>query len=80
MQATQTEQTVKQWLEQLANSDTSTDTDSKKMANLLHRVGFSRAVVIYGIVYLEGKGTLDAPPASINSIAKMLLDAGNKQR
>ena len=68
-------QTVKQWLEELANSDTSTDSDSTKMANLLHRVGFSQAVVTCGIVYLEGKGTMDAPPTSLHSIAKILLQA-----
>lgn len=76
---TATQQTVKQWLEELANSNTSMDIDSIKMANLLHRVGFARAVVVCGIVYLEGKGTLDAPPTSLHSIARMLLKAGNKQ-
>ena len=78
MQATKT-QTVKQWLEELANSTISTDSDSIKMTNLLHRVGFNQAVVVCGIVYLEGKGTMDAPPTSLHSIAKMLLKAGNKQ-
>lgn len=79
MQQTATEQTVKQWLVALATSNTSSNQDSIKMANLLHRVGFRRAVVVLGIVYLEGKGTLDAPPASIHSIAKMLLKAGDKR-
>lgn len=76
---TTTQQTVKQWLEELANSNTSTDSDSIKMTNLLHRVGFARAVVVCGIVYLEGKGTMEAPPISLHSIAKMVIEAGNKQ-
>ena len=73
MQAQETRQTVRQWLDSLANSNTSTDSDSIKMTNLLHRVGFPQAVVVLGIVYLEGKGTIDAPPTSIHAIAKMIV-------
>ena len=72
-------QTVGQWLEGLATSNTSQEIDSAKMSNLLHRVGFANAVVTCGIVYLEGKGTLEAPPMSIHSIAKMLVEKA-KQR
>ena len=75
---THTEQTVKQWLEELAGSNQGSDQDSIKMTNLLHRVGFEQAVFTCGIVYLEGRGTLEAPPTSINHMAKMLLRAGNK--
>ena len=39
---------------------------------------FPRAKVTCGIVYLEGRGTLEAPPASIHQIARMILDAINK--
>lgn len=69
------QQTVKEWLEEVANTNQSSDTDSTKMRNLLHRVGFPSAVVVVGVVYLEGKGTVDFPPTSIHSIAKMLLKA-----
>ena len=72
--ATDTKQTVGQWLEELAGKDESTEQDSAKMQNLLHRAGFPAAVCVLGIVYLEGHGTLRAPPMSINGIAKMLLD------
>ena len=77
METTKT-QTVGQWLEELASSNQSSDLDSSKMANLLHRVGFPQAVVIVGIVYLEGKGTIDAPPMSIHAIAKMIVDKAQK--
>ena len=68
-----TEQTVGQWLEELATSNSSGDTDNQRMANLLHRVGFPDAIVTCGIVYLMGHGTIEAPPTDIHSIAKMLV-------
>ena len=70
---TATEQTIGQWLEGLMSTDSSTDSDDAKMQNLLHRIGFPVAVCTCGIVYLDGKGTLEAPPTSIHSIAKMLV-------
>ena len=69
-------ETVKEWLQGLADTNTSSEQDSAKIQNLLRRVGFSRAVVVVGIVYLEGRGTIDAPPTSINSVAKMILEIG----
>jgi len=72
------DQTIGQWLEQLATTTTSTELDSSKMANLLHRVGFGAAVVTCGIVYLEGRGTIEAPPMSIHTIAKMLVEKAKK--
>lgn len=67
--------TVRDWLEELANTDTSSEQDSAKLQHLLHKLGFPDAVVVMGIVYLEGHGTIDAPPASIHSVARMILDA-----
>ena len=64
--------TIRQWLEDVAGSNTSTEEDSERMQNLLHRVGFSRAAVVLGIVYLEGKGK----PDSIQATAKALLKLG----
>ena len=72
----QSTQTVGQWLETLATSTQSTESDSTKMQNLLHRVGHHNAIVVLGIVYLDGKGTIDAPPIGIHSMAKLLLEAG----
>ena len=67
--------TVKQWLSDLTNRNESSEKDSAMMQNLLHRVGFGSARVVCGIVYLEGQGTLEAPPTDIHSTAKMLLKA-----
>ena len=64
-------ETVKEWLESVANTNTSSDNDSVKMQNLLHRVGYNKAVVTLGIVYLEGYGY----PVDIHSVAKQLLKA-----
>jgi len=61
--------TVRDWLEQLANSHKSSDKDSKMMQSLLQKVGFPEAKVVLGIVYLEGKGR----PESIHTIARELL-------
>lgn len=63
--------TVLEWLQELATAKQSSDIDSKKMQNLLHKMGFGNAVVIYGVVYLEGKGR----PTSIHSVAKEILSA-----
>jgi hypothetical protein len=63
--------TVLEWLEEIAKSKQSSDIDSKKMQNLLRKVGFGNAVVIYGVVYLEGKGR----PVSIHAMAKEILSA-----
>lgn len=63
--------TVLEWLEEVAKSKQSSDIDSKKMQNLLRKVGFGNAVVIYGVVYLEGKGR----PMSIHAIAKEILSS-----
>ena len=61
------------FLSELSNSDTSNQEQNDIMQILSRRLDFNKAVVIYGIVYLEGKGTRSAPPTSINAIAKMIL-------
>ena len=61
------------FLSELSNSNTSNQEQNDIMQILLRRLDFNKAVVIYGIVYLEGKGTRSAPPTSINAIAKMIL-------
>jgi len=70
--------TVKEWLEHLANSDASEDKDSRMMQNLLRKIGFPNAVVVLGIVYVEGKGTIEAPPMSIHSMAKIVLKGSTR--
>jgi predicted butyrate kinase (DUF1464 family) len=63
------EQTVKQWLEELASSTQSTEKDSRMMQNLLRRIGLHNAVVTCGIVYPSGYGM----PLDIHSMARELL-------
>jgi len=65
--------TVANWLEDLANSKTSSEEDGWMMSALLHRIGFGEAVCTCGIAYLEGKGTIKNPPRSLQSVARSLL-------
>ncbi len=52
--------TVKEWLGQLANTNTSTEYDDGMMQTLTRKCGFPNSIVTCGIVYLEGKGeTID---------------------
>ena len=63
--------TIKEWLDKLAASDTSTMEDSQIMQNLLRqRGGLPRARVAYGVVYPEGHGR----PVSIQWMAKRLME------
>ena len=41
----------------------------------LREIDFPKAVVVLGVVYMEGRGTIKSPPASIHAVAKMLLKA-----
>ena len=61
------------WLEGLANSTTSSEDDSNIMQGLLRKMTFHKAVVVCGIVYLDGRGTMQSPPTSIHAIARMIL-------
>jgi len=58
----------------LANRHQSTELESQVMEKLLHKVGFPRARVVIGVVYLEGRG----PPVSIHSVAKKLVEASTQ--
>ena len=69
-------QTVREWLEELAARNTSTEIDEYNMGTLLHKAGFPQAKIVAGIVYLEGKGTVETPPVDIHSVARMILKAG----
>lgn len=63
--------TVKEWLEQLANSNQSNQEDDAEMGRLLPRVGFPKAKCTCGCIYPEGYGQ----PVSIQSMAKVILNA-----
>ena len=60
-------------IKRLAIAPSTTHDDDMIMESILHKLDFPQAVVICGIVYLEGRGTIDCPPTSINSIAGMIL-------
>ena len=62
-----------EYLESLAKSNSSTEVEDRIMEKILRRIGFEHAIVTSGIVYIEGHGTLDSPPMSINRVAKSLL-------
>ena len=61
------------FLSELSNSNSSNQEQNAIMEILLRRLDFHRAIVLYGVVYLEGKGTIGSPPTSINSVARMVL-------
>lgn len=71
--------TVEEWLQGLANATISTEEDSIKMQTLLIQAGFPNARVVLGVAYLEGKGTIECPPTSIHSVAKMIVEQLPKQ-
>lgn len=69
-------ETAGQVLERLSKSDTSSEQDSKIMQAVLRQTGlYPNAVVVMGVVYLDGHGTMQNPPQSIHSVAKMILKA-----
>ena len=70
---TNKQETFRDVLIRLTKTNTSTENDSKIMEVLLRTLGFEQARVVSGIVYLEGRGTIKNPPASIHLMAKQLL-------
>jgi len=67
--------TIGEWLDQLANATQSTEEDSRVLQKALRMSGFNRAVVVHGVAYLDGQGTIANPPRSIHTVAKSLLNA-----
>ena len=68
--------TIGEWIENLAASDSSTEEDGAMIQTILRQItNYKRAVVVYGVVYLEGQGTLRNPPQSIQAVAKGLSNA-----
>lgn len=69
--------TIREYIEKMANANQTTDNDGQTFQGILRKLGFPNAIVTCGIVYLEGRGTIDAPPAAIPTIAKGILKAIN---
>ena len=63
--------TIGDWLEQLAESDTSSEDGWGLMQTYLRKSGMTKAVVTYGVVYPEGYG----PPLSINKMAEVVMES-----
>ena len=62
--------TIGEWLDQIADSDSTTEEDGHLMQTYLRRSGrYPRAQVACGIVYPYGHGR----PTSIQAMAKLLL-------
>ena len=73
--------TIGKWLEQLQDGDSSSEEDAQVMQKVLRtKLGFNQAVVILGVVYLDGQGTMANPPRSIQSVAKSLLHSMRKEQ
>jgi hypothetical protein len=72
-------ETFREVLERLSRTTSSSDTDSSTVELLCRRLGFPKARVVLGVVYLEGHGTIESPPTDIHSIAKVFLNAAKKQ-
>ncbi len=68
--------TIPEFLKYIADKNTSNEIEGHIMQAILKRVGFDKAIVTCGIVYLEGRGTLQSPPTSIHTIAKALIHKG----
>ena len=72
------EETVGQLVERLSVAESTTESDGRTFAAILKRCGFTRARVVYGIVYLEGRGTMHAPPCDVQTMARLLLASATK--
>jgi hypothetical protein len=58
------------WLKDLASRNTSTEEDERIMLVLLHKFNFPNARIVYGIVYIDGKGA----PSSIQAVAQAMIE------
>ena len=68
-----TKRPISEWVREIATINVSGELDNMKMEVLLRVMNFPKAKCICGIVYLEGKGTIEYPPMSIHTVAKMIL-------
>ena len=72
------DETYSDFLHRLANSNKSSETDSRIMESFLKKIGLFNARVVSGIVYVEGHGTIDTPPTDIHNFAKLILNLLSK--
>jgi len=72
--------TILEQIKKIAESNSCNQEDEKFIEIILHKLGFEEAVVVIGIVYLEGKGTIANPPTSVNQVAKSILKSIENQQ
>ena len=70
--------TNREMLERISVAESTSEGDWVGMQHFLRSIGFPSARVVYGVVYLEGRGTMSAPPAGISSVARMILKASEQ--
>ena len=68
-------ETMYEFLKRLSKYNTSTEEESTMMQQILRIIGFSKAIVISGIVYPEGIGQ----PVSIHKMAEMICEMVKEQ-
>jgi hypothetical protein len=73
------EEKVVDVIKRLATTNTSTKRDEIVIEYVLKELGYANARVVSGIVYLDGRGTLQNPPTSIHAVAKALMPLVNKE-
>lgn len=74
-------ETIGEMLKRLSESSESSEEDSRIMQAFLRRkCGFPAAIVTMGIVYFVGHGTMEYPPTSIHSTAKLLLKIAEDEK
>lgn len=69
---------IKQYLQELNLRQSSNEKDEKVIRGILKFLGFDKVIITYGVVYLDGVGTIENPPMSIQQIAKFILNSLNK--
>lgn len=72
--------TILEQIKKISESNSCNQEDEKFIEIILHKLGFKEAVVVVGIVYLEGRGTIANPPTSVNQTAKSILKALENQQ
>jgi len=66
--------TIREWLQKMADANTSNQVDDAQMQGLLRKINFPKAIVTCGLVYLEGSGE----PGDIHTVAKTILGIAKK--
>ena len=69
-------ETIYQAIKRLSEQNVSSEEDSKMIERLLRMAGFTKAVVVTGIVYAQGRGQ----PTNIHTVAKSLLEVFKNQQ